>query len=474
MSVAALVATLILNAVTVNRLVRRKLRLSLFLLGVYALQHVALLVRPELHAQLGDRILSMEQLAFAAAIINLLVVALVNPLREDRIPDRFPSILQDASVIGMLVLVATFVFQDELLTTSAVSAVVVGFALQDTLGNAFAGLAIQSEKPFHVGHWVRVGEFEGRVSEVTWRATKLRTKSGNFVVVPNNVVGKEAIINFSEPALPTRLDVEVGASYLAQPNAVKAAMLEAVGNAPLALKSPAPDVLLVSFDSSAITYRARFWIDDYEKDEIARNQVRTAIYYAFARHGIEIPYPIQVEYSREWPADAADADRRERDRVLALVDLFASLDEQQRREIAAGSVSRCYGSGDAIVRQGEPGDSMYVVCSGAAVVMLENGAARHEVATIRSGGYFGEMSLLTGDPRSATVIARGDTALIEIGAELFRRLAAANPVAVEQIGATVVSRRAGLEAAKAAATAAGVVDAPATFRSRMKKFLRMA
>ena len=79
-----------------------------------------------------------------------------------------------------------------------------GFALQDTLGNAFAGLAIQSEKPFHVGQWVKVADYEGRVAEVTWRATKLRTKAGNFVILPNNVVSKEAIVNYSEPAAPVR------------------------------------------------------------------------------------------------------------------------------------------------------------------------------------------------------------------------------------------------------------------------------
>ena len=90
---------------------------------------------------------------------------------------------------------------------------VVGFALQDTLGNAFAGLAIQIEKPFRVGHWIRVGDFEGHVAEVTWRATKLRTKAGNFVIVPNNIIAKEAITNYSEPTVPTRLEVEVGVSY---------------------------------------------------------------------------------------------------------------------------------------------------------------------------------------------------------------------------------------------------------------------
>jgi small-conductance mechanosensitive channel/CRP-like cAMP-binding protein len=473
---AALAVALAIDAFTVNHLIKRKLRLSLFLLGLYVLVNAVLVFRPELHAQLGANFNSVEKLGFSAALINLFVTALLNPLRQDRIPDRFPSILQDAIVLGLLMLVATFVFDEQLLTTSAVSAVVVGFALQDTLGNAFAGLAIQSEKPFRIGDWVRVGEFEGRIAEVTWRATKIRTKAGNFVIVPNNVIGKEAIINYSSPALPTRLEVEVGATYLAAPNDVKASIYEAIGNAKYVLKAPSPDVLLVHFDPSSITYRARFWIDDFEKDEIARNEVRTAIYYSFARHGIEIPWPIQVEYHRQWPgADAAQMEH-EREALIAGVDLLASLTDDQRRDLAAGSVLNRFGNGDAIVRQGQPGDSMYIICSGGAVVVLEGdgpSAARHEVAKIETGGYFGEMSLLTGEPRSATVVARGDTSVLEIGSDLFRQLAAANPSAVEQIGVAAMTRRGELEAARAAVPGARVSEGSASFLSRMKRFLGM-
>src|SRR3982751_3333080 len=322
---AALVTTLTIFGLTVNSLVRRKLKLSLFLLGVYVVLHIVLAFRVSPGDIVDEQLISIERLAFAAGLINLVVIAFLNPLRDDRVPDRYPAILQDFIVFGLLLLVATFVFHDKLLTTSAVSAVVIGFALQDTLGNAFAGLAIQSEKPFRVGHWIRVGEFEGRVAEVTWRATKLRTKSGNFVVLPNNLVSKEAITNYSEPAAPTRIDVEVGASYEAAPASVKAAILEALGNSPRALLAPPPDVMLVRFDSSSITYRTRFWIEDYERDEAARDQVRTAIYYAFARHGIEIPFPIQVEYAREWIGPDLSSRQRSRDRLLAGVDLFAGL-----------------------------------------------------------------------------------------------------------------------------------------------------
>ena len=228
MGVAALAATLAIISLTLNRLVQRKLRLSLFLFAGYILFNLVVWQRPGLLPGLEGDLQGLERLVFAAAAINLLVYVLINPLRADRVPDAFPSILQDAMVIGLLVLIATFVFEDKLLTTSAVGAVVVGFALQDTLGNAFAGLGIQSEKPFRVGHWIRVGDFEGRVAEVTWRATKLRTKSGNFVIVPNNIIAKDAITNYSEPAVPTRLEVEVGASYLSTPADVKAAALDAL------------------------------------------------------------------------------------------------------------------------------------------------------------------------------------------------------------------------------------------------------
>ncbi len=471
MGVAALAATLAIISLTVNRLVQRKLRLSLFLFAGYVLFNIVAWQRPDLFPGVEGDLQGLERLVFAAAAINLLVYALVNPLRADRVPDAFPTILQDAMVIGLLVLIATFVFEDKLLTTSAVGAVVVGFALQDTLGNAFAGLGIQSEKPFRVGHWIRVGDFEGRVAEVTWRATKLRTKSGNFVIVPNNIIAKDAITNYSEPAVPSRLEVEVGASYLSTPGDVKAAALDALGQVSRVLEAPAPDVLLHSFDGSAITYRVRFWIADYEHDEHARDEVRTAIFYAFGRRGIEIPWPIEVGYSRDWPEPDVATRQLERERVLARVDLFSRLTDEQRRDIATASAIRLYGAGEVIVRQSDPGQSMFIICSGAAAVVLEPG--RREVAVIGTGGYFGEMSLLTGDARSASVVARGDTAVLELDAELFRALGAADPKAVEEIGVAAMTRRAQLAQIRDETQNAAAADAPATFLGRMKKFLRL-
>jgi CRP-like cAMP-binding protein len=290
-------------------------------------------------------------------------------------------------------------------------------------------------------------------------------------VVPNNKIAQEAITNFSEPAVPTRLELDVGASYLSTPADVKAAILEAIAQVPRILKAPAPDVLLLSFDASAITYRARFWIDDYEWDDEVKDRVRTAVYYSFSRHNIEIPWPIEVGYHREWPEPDEATRQRERERVLAGVDLFARLTDEQRRDIASSARMQMFGDGEAIVRQGTPGHSMFVVRSGKVAVLLE--PDKREVAVIESGGYFGEMSLLTGESRTATVVARGDATVLEIDADLFRRIGAADPQAVEMIGVAAMTRRVELNQIRDSMRDVAMADAPSTLVARMKRFLRL-
>jgi small-conductance mechanosensitive channel/CRP-like cAMP-binding protein len=467
---AGFVLTVVVRSVTVNRCIRSKLRLSLALFAVYGVLGVAL-AQSWLDAAFAAQVEPINDLALALAVIDLLVVVIVNPLRVDRVPDHFPNIVQDAIIIGLFLLMATLVMQEKFLTTSAVGAVVIGFALQDTLGNLFAGLAIQVDKPFRPGQWVAVGGHEGLVTEITWRATKLRTKTGNLAVLPNNVVAKEAIVNFSEPALPTRLQLEVGVSYQAPPNEVKAVIQRALASVPALAKTPAPEVLLVDFGSSAIVYRARFWIVDYAGDEIARDQVRTAIYYALRRANMEIPYPIQVEYRRQEAAGRSEARVRELEAAAAGVDILVLLSPSERAELVGLSADRLYAAGEVVVRQGEAGDSMFVICSGRVRVTLE--PSGQEVNTIGEGGYFGEMSLLTGDPRTATVAAITDCLLLEITAGTFRRLALIHPAVVEQIGIAVAGRRAELERTRLAAVAPSATPEAArrSFLARVQQFL---
>jgi small-conductance mechanosensitive channel len=459
-----------LHAFTTNRYVRKKLQFSIFLAALSIAIGLVQLV-PSLEPSLQD-FKRVPDLLFVLAFINTGVVIALNPLRADRISDRFPNIVQDSLIVGFFFVIATVVFKETILTASAVSAVVVGFALQDTLGNAFAGLGIQIEKPFRVGNWIKVGDFEGKVSQVTWRATKLLTRAGTYIVVPNNIISKESITNYSEPILPVRIWVEVGATYNKPPNVVKAAMMEAIEQAPLALKSPGPDVLLMDFAGSAITYRARFWIAEFEVDDIARDQVRTAIFYAFARRGIEIPYPIQIEMSRE-ESSSAILTRDDMVSLLGDVQIFASLSEDERKQLAARCRESIYATGETVVRQGEAGASMFVVYSGQVKVTIEPG--NREVARTDPGGFFGEMSLLTGDPRTATVSATCDSILLEIPADGFRQIALAKPAVVEAVGVALVARRAGLDQARAEAALldASLREQSRSLIGRVRRFLRL-
>ncbi len=465
------VLALALRAWSVNRLVRRKLRLTLFLSIAYVLLRLALW-QGVLAENLVEDVQSFSALFAALATINLVVVILINPLRADRVPERFPAIVQDTLIIGLFLVVATFVMPAKLMTTSAVGAVVIGFALQDTLGNTFAGLAIQVEKPFRVGHWVSVGPYEGMVVEVTWRATKLKTKAGNLVVLPNAFIAKEAITNYSEPAAPTRLEILVGVTYEASPGHVKAVVRSALEGLPLLLDFPAPEVHLVDFANSAVTYRVRFWINDFAQDSAALDGVRSAVYYGLRRERIEIPYPMHIEIRRNERPEPDPVSVEELSLLLAGVDLFAPLTDQERHQLASASRKLLYGAGQAIVRQDEQGSSMFVITSGSVRVVEASG---RELARIAAPGYIGEMSLLTGQPRSASVVAAGECSLVELTAESLRFVALGNPDVLERISAIVATRRADLERQKAemAALPPPPIESPKSLLTRIRAFLAL-
>jgi small-conductance mechanosensitive channel/CRP-like cAMP-binding protein len=466
--VVTLVITLVLLVVVPSRYIRARFRFSILLLLAFLLLNVGV------NAGVGDLVLlaAIARLAFVLAALNLTISVVANPWREHRASERFPAIVQDVILIGLFTIVATVLMKEQLLTTSAVGAVVVGFALQDTLGNLFSGLAIQIEKPFRVGHWIAIGEREGQVQEITWRATKLLTKSGEFLIVPNGMISKEAILNYSEPSVPTRLMVEVGTSYSTPPNETRAALLEAVEHCPLVLKMPAPSVLLHDFGGSALLFRVWFWVADYALELEARDQVRTNIWYTLRRRNIEIPYPIQVEYSREELPTRSEGDVMSAAARLGGIDLFSTLPLEARIALSRTAQEHVFAAGEAIVRQGAAGSSMYVVLTGRVRVVLE--PSGQEVAVIEPGGIFGEMSMLTGDPRTATVRALEDVRALEITAERFRDVALERPGLIEHVSSVVGARRVGLDHARALAAAnTAVAAAPRSLFGRIQQFLRL-
>ena len=460
------------RGLTRNRVVRSRVRLTMVLAALFVGINAAIAAPALLRPETRSVAISVSQLLLAFALIHFLVLILVNPLRANRVPDYFPTIVQDVLVFVLFGLVATVVLDERFLTTSAVGAVIAGLALQDTLGNLVSGLAIQVEKPFYVGHWISSGDWEGEVTEITWRATKIRTRQGNQVIVPNGELGKAAIINYSEPAAPSRLEIDVGTHYNNPPNDVKRVILDVLDREPLVLKTPAPAVHLIGFESSSILHRARFWIEHFPMDELITDRVRTAMYYAFKREGIEIPYPIAVEYGGDVAQLGPDTGlAKSVEEQLGQTDLFGLLADEDRQALAAASPLRMFGDGETIVRQGAPGRSAFVVSQGRVRVSLDPGDM--ELAVLERGAYFGEMSLLTGDPRTASVRAVGDCTVVEITADAFRAFVMNRPALVERIGTVIAERRAGIARARAAVASQPAPESASSLVARVRRFFHL-
>jgi len=468
---AFLLTSLGLRRATINRHIRGRLLLSASLFAVFTLAAAFLDHLPlaeNTREFLRD---SVNPLVMVFAVINLVVALALNPWKFDRLPDRFPGIVQDTLLILLFGIAATLILRDRILAMTAVGAVVLGLALQDTLGNLFAGLAIQIEKPFRVGDWVMIGGQEGNVSEVTWRATKLVTKEGNFVVVPNSVMAKDTITNYSVPTRRMRLHVDVGASYDVPPNVVKSAISDALKNASELSSSRPPEVRIADFGASAVTYRVWFWIDDFDPDDRAEDQVRSYIYYALRRNNITIPYPIQIEMSPE-EGGIAPQKATVDPGLLASVPMFAELSESERAQVLAVGRPVMYAQGEAIVRQGAAGHSLFVIRRGEAAVTLAG--TDGEVARLRAGDVLGEMSLLTGEARTATVTAMADCDLLEIDAAGFRSVVLANPSVLERVTSVTATRREELNRHREVhAVAAAIAEARHSLLSRVRQFLRL-
>jgi CRP-like cAMP-binding protein len=244
-------------------------------------------------------------------------------------------------------------------------------------------------------------------------------------------------------------------------------MLAAAADAKFVLDAPAPDVILVDFGGSAITYRIRFWVEDFSRDDLAKDSVRTRIYYEFKRRGIEIPWPIQIQYERQEPVVDKAVQGGRFAKAIAAVPVLATLPGDAHEALAAEAREWTFADGEVIVREGDPGASMFLVLSGSVVVTL--GAERRQVATTPAGGYFGEMSLLTGDPRAATVSARGDCTVLEITADAFRDYVQRRPEVIDVLAAAAHARRRELDEARAA-----VGDRPtvthASIAARMRQY----
>jgi small-conductance mechanosensitive channel/CRP-like cAMP-binding protein len=427
-------------------------------------------------AQLLARLALWLSLMFVGVrLAGAFLFDLVFPLRKGR---EAPSLVRDLFSIVAYILVVALILKyyfalslGALLSGSALLGVILGLALQDTLGNFFSGISLHADKPFEVGDFITVGKYMGVVESVTWRAAKIRTLNNHVVLVSNSQIAKEAIEVCPADNPNARL-VFFNALYTHSPDYVIRVVREAIRETANVRRHPTPVIRIRNLGDFAVDYEIKYWAEDYVLQNDTDALLRQRIWYAFRRAGLQFAFPTQTLYV-ERPKSVAGVAEAEAETLtgrLSATDIFAPLNADELSQLVCGSRSHTYAPGETIIRAGEEGDSMFVVHHGnVAVQISDNGEAR-TVATLGEGDFFGEMALFTGEPRSAHVVAAEETEVLEIGHEAMKSVFDSNPHLAETLGQTIAHRRAGL-AASAETEDEEKVSAGVIFK--IKRFFRL-
>jgi small-conductance mechanosensitive channel/CRP-like cAMP-binding protein len=345
-------------------------------------------------------------------------------IRQIEVPQLFRDLARGVAFLVVLAFTAVvFLHRDlgSLLVGSAVLSVAIGFALQETLGNFFAGLALRLAHPYSLGDRVEIMQYTGSVQKIDWRSTALINNQGDLIIIPNSKLAQEAMINHSSPSSATGRFIEIGLHYRHAPNQCIQVLLEAVNSVPEVLSAPTPEVYIMNFADSALNYRVRFFIDDFSERFRVDSKVREAIWYHTNRANIEIPFPIRNVYHLE-PSHGPDLVREVKS-LLDTVDFFSILGQEDLEQLAKRATLQMFAKGEMVCVQGQPGDCFYIIKSGLLTVKAVDAQGTLFLSVeMRPGQYFGEMALLTGEPRSASVEASSEAELLRLGKEDLRHL----------------------------------------------------
>lgn len=337
-----------------------------------------------------------------------------------------------------------------LLATSGIAAVILGFAMQDLLANVIAGFSIHMTRAYKVGDWLLLGEKGNRaeVTEINWRSTRLVDNDQVSFELPNSDIVKNRIVNLNYPIPEHGIRLRIGLDYDVPPALAKQALLAAAANAQGIIESPAPTVFLCDFGDHSVVYELRVWMRNASLYNAACDDIRTALWYELKRRDIRIPFPIrslEVRKSNE-PGYFADAKARAAE-IVAGKALNCLTPEEARTLVSSGMIV-LFGPREALVTRGETGNSMFVILDGGVQVAGKSDTGSQVVlAKLGPGECFGEISLLTGEPRNATVHAETDTLVLEIRKKDISPLIEANPALAGRLGELLESRQRGLDEA---------------------------
>lgn len=351
-----------------------------------------------------------------------------------------------------------------LLAVPALGTLIVGWVRQ---ANFFSGLLLQYHRPFVSGDWVRLGDHLGRVIGTGWRATWMITRNNEHVQIPNAVLATQPVVNYSSGGATVADEVYLEIDRDIPPARVEQIAGELLRDVPEVIRS---GVDLCEYRETANRYRIRFWLADYSADERIRADIMRRLWYALRRNAIDLA-PRGRRILAELDGRNEIGDQRDSLAVigeLRRVYLLNALSDEELTLLASAIKLRQFGRGEILMHEGDEGDRFYVLRKGRVEVYAQGQAGRpqkhmKDIEDSSPENFVGEIALLTGDKRNATVRAITDVEAWEIGRDAFARLFRAKPAAGAFI-AEVAGRRS-TETSEATLTSSTASNAEAIRRS---------
>ncbi len=449
---ATALLTLLLIAI-VPRTHKIRPRASLLFCIASAVFSLLALSFPQVSA--GRRMLEgLAAVTVALAVGHLIFVLVVDVVLERLGRAPMNQLLRDglrvaaylvAALSGMR---ASGIEASSILATGTVLTAVVGFALQETLGNLAAGAAIQIDRPFEVGDWIRIdkGDLTGRVVSANWRSVTIQGDDRLHFVVPNGFIARYPFTNYSRPGGSCRRSLYVTIPNDVPPPRVVDAVMAACSDCSDVLSDPPPSLLPWLFTENGVQYWLRFYIADFAARDRAAGAITTRIWFHLHRDKIELAIPPR----RAWVQSVDDEARakmeedvvRDRRAAIDAVDFLRPLSETARDRLARRGHRKLFARGETIIRAGEHGRELFLMRRGSVVIRVDTA----DVARLGPGDFFGELALLTGKERHADVVAEVETEVFEIDEKMFEEVLQSEPKIIEEMSRIVAERQAELTA----------------------------
>ena len=381
--------------------------------------------------------------------------------------------------LGLVSLHLAGVDPSGLVATSAVITAVLAFALKDSLENVFGGVILQLDRSIRVGDWVKIDDLGGRVVEIGWRHTAVETRNRETVVVPNGYLMKNRFTVIGSRADASVLwrrwvhfNIELGHA----PGDVCAVLEKSVTDSSIdnVAAKPAPNAVLLEVKPRFGHYALRYWLTDPQPDDPTDSLVRAHVMAALTRNGMRLGVPFEerlLAKDNEAYRSAEQEKELERRRgALKDVDLFKALSQAEIDSLATHLVRAPFVKGDTITRQGAVAHWLYLIAKGVADVWVDAPGGRKPLATLLAGSVFGEMGMLTGEARRATVTAHTDVECYRMDKEGFRSILQERPDIAGEISKVLMARQTELDHLRATVAAEAPVERHDDIVARIRSF----